>query len=104
MRQVLLELRDAVISFNRQGRAVKLEGLGTYTPAIGLDGVISVGHRADTAVKSAVNQAGAFRGEILNREVIPSTGSGQAARVGTTWWCAGTASILRTRWVSQVCY
>ena len=80
VRQVLLELRDALISFNRQGRAVKLEGLGTYTPAIGLDGVIKIGHRADTALKSALNQSGAFRGEILNRETIGQTHDDLIAR------------------------
>ena len=38
VRQVLLELRDAVVFFNRQGRLVKLEGLDTYTPKIDLVG------------------------------------------------------------------
>jgi len=70
VRQVLLELRDAVISFNRQGRAVKLEGLGIYTPVIDLDGVLKVSHRADTALRAGINSPGAFRGEILNREVV----------------------------------
>ncbi len=37
--QVLLELRDAVIFFNRRGQPVKLKRWGTYTPTVGLDGV-----------------------------------------------------------------
>jgi nucleoid DNA-binding protein len=74
VRQALLELRDAVISFNKQGRAVKLDGLGTYTPAIDLAGTIKVSHRADKALKNAVNAQGAFRGEIINRENIGKTG------------------------------
>jgi len=83
VRQVLLELRDAVISFNRQGRAVKLEGLGIYTPSIDLDGVIKVGHRADTAVKSALNSSGDFRGEILNRDAIGQSSDDLIARWNT---------------------
>ncbi len=83
VRQVLLELRDAVISFNRQGRAVKLEGLGTYSPTVDLAGVFSVGHRADNALKNALNAGDGFRGEILNRENIGQTGDDLAARWNT---------------------
>ena len=32
IRQVLTELRDAVVFFNLRGQPVQLEGLGTYTP------------------------------------------------------------------------
>ncbi len=70
VRQVLLELRDAVIFFNRRGQPVKLEGLGTYTPTVGLDGVFDVGYRADSALKNGLNEPGSFRGEIENRENI----------------------------------
>jgi len=31
---VINELRDAIVFFNRAGRSVKIEGLGTYTPGI----------------------------------------------------------------------
>ena len=40
------ELRDAIIFFNRAGRSVKVEGLGTWTPNIGLDGTLDVQYRA----------------------------------------------------------
>lgn len=73
VRQVLLELRDAVIFFNRQGQPVKLEGLGTYTPSIKLDGTFGVGRRADTALTRALNVPGEFRGDIKNREHIGKT-------------------------------
>ncbi|MCB8920923.1 MAG: hypothetical protein H6662_04995 [Ardenticatenaceae bacterium] len=72
--QVLLELRDAVIFFNQRGEAVKLEGLGIYTPAIDLDGNIKVNHRADTALTNALNTRGAFSGNIENSENIGKTG------------------------------
>ena len=35
---VIKELRDAILFFNRLGRAVKIEGLGAYTPGIDLEG------------------------------------------------------------------
>ena len=73
IRQALLELRDAVITFNKQGRAVKLDGLGTYTPSINLEGTIKVGHRADSSLKNALNMKSAFKGDIINRENIGKT-------------------------------
>lgn len=73
VRQVLLELRDAAIFFNQQGRAIRLEGLGTYSPSIDLTGTIKVSHRADMALKNALNAQGSFMGEILNRENIGKT-------------------------------
>ena len=80
VRQALLELCDAVISFNHQGRVVKLEGLGTYTPSIDLAGTLKVSRRADKALKNAINAAqGAFKGEIANRANIGKTGDSLAA-------------------------
>ena len=73
VKQVLLELRDAAIFFNQQGRAVKLEGLGTYSPSIDLVGTLSVSHRADVVLKNALNAQGSFKGEIVNRANIGKT-------------------------------
>jgi hypothetical protein len=70
VRQVMLEMRDAVIFYNKQGRPVKLEGLGIYTPVIQLDGEIKIGHRADTEIKKQLNVPGEFNGEIENRDNI----------------------------------
>ena len=36
--QGIKEMRDQIIEFLRAGRAVKIEGLGTWTPNITLDG------------------------------------------------------------------
>ena len=70
---VLRELRDAVVFFNRAGRGVKLEGLGTYLPNIQLDGTFDVQHRLDRSIKNALNAPGTFTGVILNRENIGKT-------------------------------
>lgn len=73
VRQVLLELRDAAIFFNSQGRSVKLEGLGNYTPNIDLKGKLKISHRADSALINALNAGGAFRGDIINKDNIGKT-------------------------------
>jgi hypothetical protein len=70
IRQVLAELRDAIIFFLLHGQPVQLEGLGTYTPTIDLSGEIGVGHRADIYIKNHLNYTGAFKGDINNRENI----------------------------------
>ena len=98
IRQVLAELRDAVIFFLLHGQPVQLEGLGTYTPTIDLTGQIGIGHRADVNIKYRLNDTGAFKAEIDNREYIPSTSSGQAARAATTWSPSGTPTTQTTRW------
>jgi len=73
VRQVLLELRDTVLFFNLRGQPVQLEGLGTYSPKISLDGTMGVGHRADNALKQGLNKPGAFKGDVKNRENIGKT-------------------------------
>jgi hypothetical protein len=79
VRQMLLELRDAVVFFGLRGQPVKLEGLGTYTPKIDLDGTMGVGHRADVGIKNSFNASGAFQGEIENRENVGKTSDDLAA-------------------------
>ena len=71
--QVIKELRDQIIEFNRAGRAVKVEGLGTYAPNISLDGTLDLQYRADTAFTKGLNIPGIFSGTILNREHIGKT-------------------------------
>lgn len=73
VRQVLLELRDAVVFFNLRGQPVKLEGLGTYSPKVDLEGTFGVGHRADVAIKKSLNAPGKFQADIENQENIGRT-------------------------------
>ena len=68
------ELRDKIIEFCRSGRAVKIEGLGTWTPNIGLDGSFDIQYRPYTALVNGLNIPGTFTGTILNRENIGKTG------------------------------
>jgi len=73
VRQVLLELRDATLFYTLQGTPVYLEGLGTYTPKINLDGTMGIGHRADNQIKKGLNASGQFSGTIQNRQNIGLT-------------------------------
>lgn len=66
---VLLDLPAAVSHFNRAGTAVKLSGLGIFSPSIRLDGEIHVCFRADRALKRELNTAH-YRGEMRNRKSI----------------------------------
>ena len=71
--QVIKELRDQIIEFNRAGRAIKVEGLGIWAPNISLDGTFDLQYRADTAFGNGLNIPGIFSGTILNREHIGKT-------------------------------
>ena len=71
---VIKELRDKIIEFLRSGRAVKIEGLGTWTPNIGLDGSLTIQYRPDTALINALKVPGTFTGRVSNRENIGKTG------------------------------
>ena len=50
--------------------AVKVEGLGTFTPSIDLSGQFAIVYRADPALNYGLNMPGTFSGTILNRENI----------------------------------
>jgi hypothetical protein len=68
------ELRDQIIEITRSGRAVKIEGLGTWTPNIALDGTFDIQYRADTELIKGLNVPGTFSGTIRNRKNIGKTG------------------------------
>jgi hypothetical protein len=71
--QAVKEVRDHIIEFCRAGRAVKVDGLGTFTPNIDLDGYFAISFRADPALNHGLNLPGTFSGTILNREFIGKT-------------------------------
>lgn len=71
--QAVKELRDHIIEFVRSGRSVKVEGLGTWTPNVTLDGTRDIQYRADTALTNGLNVPGTFTGTILKRENIGRT-------------------------------
>ena len=71
--QSIKELRDQIIEFNRAGRAVKVDGLGTFSPSIDLEGVFSISFRPDTAFAKGLNVPGIVTAPIVNRGNIGKT-------------------------------
>ena len=71
--QAIKETRDQIIEFCRAGRAVKVDGLGIFTPTIDLDGNLAISFRADAYLNYGLNLPGTFSGTIRNREFIGKT-------------------------------
>ena len=67
---VLMQLQDAILFFTLAGHPVKLDGLGTFTPTIRLDGSYNLNVRIDRTLIREMNQPGEIRAEILNRKNI----------------------------------
>ena len=74
------ETRDQIVEFCRAGRAVKVDGLGIFTPTIDLDGMLSISFRADATMGYNLNMPGTFSGTILNREFIGKTSNELVAK------------------------
>jgi hypothetical protein len=71
--QAVKEVRDQIVEFCRSGRAVKVDGLGIFTPTVDLEGYFAVSFRADPAMNYGLNLPGTFSGRIINREFIGKT-------------------------------
>ena len=67
------------------GRAVKVEGLGTWTPAIGLYGKLSIMYWPAPAFSYGLNIPGIFTGTIINRENIGKSGDELVAMWNETY-------------------
>ena len=71
--QTVKEVRDHIIEYCRAGRAVKVDGFGTFTPTIDLEGRFAISFRPDPFFGHGLNLPGTFSGTILNREHIGKT-------------------------------
>ena len=80
---VLREMNEAIVFFARQGLAVKLTGVGTFTPSVNLEGIFDVGLRLDTSIDAALNVTGMFTGEVANRENVGKTAADLKAQWNT---------------------
>ena len=65
---VLTELNEAIVFFAKQGSAVKLGGVGIFSPGIKLDGTMRVGFRLNARINNALNVPGIFSGTVRNRD------------------------------------
>ena len=69
----LSELRFCILEYCLSGRAVKVEGMGTWFPSMSLDGRISIQYRPDLGFDYELNKPGAFTGNVRNKENIGKT-------------------------------
>ncbi len=70
---VMKESRDAIIFFNRAGRAVTIEGIGTFRPNIALDGKLNIVFKMDKVLKNRLNAPGERSMKIINKDNIDKT-------------------------------
>lgn len=73
IRYVIYELRDVILDAHYTGQAVKIEGLGTFTPTIRMDGELDILFRPDPAVLKDLNDRTRLVAKILNRANIGRT-------------------------------
>ena len=73
VRFVIYELRDAILRAHSIGQAVKIEGLGTFTPTIRVDGNLDVLFRPDPGMLRQLNAPTKFYAKILNKANIGKT-------------------------------
>jgi hypothetical protein len=70
IRFVVYELRDTILDAHRSGQAVKIDGLGTFTPTIRVDGSLDTIFRPDVEMLRQLNDTTKFYAKILNKSNI----------------------------------
>ena len=69
----LRELRDVIGYLCIVGRPVLLDGIGTFTPELNLDGTLKISHRLSSYLKNEINKPNVFLGDFVNFENIGKT-------------------------------
>jgi hypothetical protein len=64
------ELRDAILNAHRLGKAVKIQGLGIYTPVMRMDGSLDIVFRPEVELLRSLNNPTKLHIEILNKTNI----------------------------------
>jgi hypothetical protein len=59
---------------HRQGQSVKIEGLGTFTPTVRMDGSLDILFRPDADMLRQLNDPTRFHAKILNKSNIGKSG------------------------------
>jgi hypothetical protein len=70
---VLIHLHDSILFFTQGGHPVKLDGIGTFTPTIHIDGCFNLNVRVDRSLVHKVSKQGAVPAEVINRANIGLT-------------------------------
>jgi hypothetical protein len=79
IRFVVYELRDTILDSHRNGQAVKIEGLGTFTPTVRVDGSLDIIFRPDPDMLRQLNNETKFYAKILNKSNIGKSADELAA-------------------------
>lgn len=79
IRFVVYELRDAILMAHRHGAAVKIEGLGIFTPTIRADGSLDILFRPEPDMLRQLNDFTKFYAKILNKANIGKSADKLAA-------------------------
>ena len=64
---------------HRHGQAVKIEGLGTFTPTIRMDGNLDILFRPESDMLRQLNDSTKFYAKILNKSSIGKSAEDLAA-------------------------
>lgn len=83
IRNVVSQLQETLIDNFHQGRAVKFEGLGTFTPTIRMDGSLDVLFRPEPEMLSKLDDPTRFNAKILNKASIGKSADDLVARWNT---------------------
>ena len=67
LHHVVYSLRDILLMAHRAGQAVKLEGLGTFTPTIH-DGRLDINYRPDSEFRGQLNHLHRLHAKIVNKD------------------------------------
>jgi hypothetical protein len=70
---VLIQLHESILFFTQGGHPVKIEGIGTFTPAIHIDGSFNLNVRVDRSLVHKLNKTGAVTSKVINRANIGAT-------------------------------
>ena len=70
IRNVVYQLRDAILMAHRQGQAVKIEGLETFTPTLRMDGSFDILFRPDPDMLRQLNDTTQFHAKITTKANI----------------------------------
>jgi hypothetical protein len=80
IRNVVDQLQEALMVTFHEGRAAKIEGLGTFTPTIRMDGSLDVLFRPEPDMLRQLNDKTRFKAKILNKDSIGKSADDLVAR------------------------
>jgi hypothetical protein len=80
IRNVVAQLQEVLMDNFHEGRAAKLEGLGTFTPTIRMDGSLDVLFRPEPDMLRKLNAKTQLKAKILNKASIGKSADDLVAR------------------------